>query len=105
MSPSGRERLLEFDPGPFASGDFDGDGNLDLVVGSYFNESLSLVRNGGGASFALAGTFSITDGQAPWTSVSLEPVDLDGDGDLDLVVGIYQDVSRFSILPNDGQGV
>ena len=84
-----------------AMGDLDGDGDLDLLLGSKIDPSdgtrarLQLYRNEGTASapaFRLADTLDLADAyhQAPALG------DLDGDGDLDLLIGTWnQDVLYF----------
>ena len=79
------------DEGPGLPGDWDGDGDVDLLVrrwaGADFQEMHLLVNEGGG-SYADGGTASTTDflpdiaGVEPESSFA---VDLDQDGDLDLV--------------------
>ncbi|MBP2295727.1 beta strand repeat-containing protein [Azospirillum rugosum] len=68
--------------------DIDGDGDLDVVIGGKFN-SFAVYRNVGttaAPSFTLVGTnpFGLTG--AP-TFVAPSLVDIDGDGDLDLLAG------------------
>lgn len=64
------------------AGDIDGDGDLDLVISRNTARELVLVNNG-------TGTFA--DASATWmpdvvdTTQDLKLVDLDGDGDLDLI--------------------
>ncbi len=86
-----------------ALGDVDRDGDLDLFVGNFAQQSRLYLNNG-------AGTF--TDATAarlpagPHGTRSLALGDLDGDGDLDLVVGNTSHlVGEQSLLYlNDGSG-
>ena len=100
-----------------ASGDIDGDADVDLWVESTGGANVAshfMVNNGDG-------TFTIDDGRAPdellhnpppefWRHVGNDLVDLDNDGDLDLVLGQIRDldpthINQFSIvLANDGAG-
>ena len=75
--------------------DLDGDGDLDLVVGEYHG-TLSTYRNGtNGASGdfeALTGAANPLDGIDVGFDSTPSFVDIDGDGDLDLVVGEYEGI-------------
>jgi len=69
-------------------GDVDGDGDLDLVVGNYVSQANRLYLNNGTADpFNDVSGSDITSDAHNTLSVSLG--DVDGDGDLDLVVGNY----------------
>jgi uncharacterized protein (DUF2141 family) len=70
-----------------AFGDLDGDGDLDLLLGTW-NQGLSLYRNDGSARqsrFALIDSAYITLTRGSNATPALG--DIDGDGDLDLFVG------------------
>jgi hypothetical protein len=81
--------------GPGYPGDFDGDGDLDLVIGQYVNlafQQMELLTNSGGGSFVDAGpagpagvNFTYGTSIAPRARDAIAR-DLDGDGDVDLVV-------------------
>ncbi len=75
--------------------DWDGDGDLDLVCGS-FKGGVYLLRNvGAGEGIAFAAPEALVPRDVlptlplPNEACYVEPVDYDGDGDLDLVVGGY----------------
>jgi photosystem II stability/assembly factor-like uncharacterized protein len=74
-----------FNAESIASGDFDGDGKIDIAIGNLYDHNVNLYLNksslgnisfGGGYSFQ-------TDGNSP-SCIGLK--DIDGDGKLDLVV-------------------
>ncbi|GIW53221.1 MAG: hypothetical protein KatS3mg081_2576 [Gemmatimonadales bacterium] len=70
-----------------ALGDLDGDGDLDLLLGT-FRDRLMLYRNegtGGRFRFVLADTAFVVITRGSNTTPALG--DLDGDGDLDLLIG------------------
>ncbi|MCA9525136.1 MAG: IPT/TIG domain-containing protein, partial [Myxococcales bacterium] len=121
----GRGRLVGA-PSPFndlpgdwlnvALADVDADGDLDVLLPQDYVEGLSrpgtpaiaLYLNDGRAGFRAA--HERIRGLPPLPAFEVVPADLDGDGDLDLVVAIYGllfadgriEASRSAILLNDG---
>ena len=85
-----------------ALGDIDGDGDLDLFVGEA-SGTINFYRNGGGAG---APNFELVSDQ--WQDVDVgrrsHPalVDLDGDGDLDMVIG--NEDGDLQLMVNQGAG-
>ncbi|NND35437.1 MAG: T9SS type A sorting domain-containing protein, partial [Saprospiraceae bacterium] len=69
-----------------AFGDYDGDGDLDLLVGNY-NDPLLLYQNNEGSYTLLDSLQNPFHGLSEDLYQAPEFVDLDNDGDLDLVVG------------------
>jgi hypothetical protein len=64
-----------------ATGDFNGDGDLDLAVANLATDDVSVLRGGSGASFSAATTFKAGDGPR-----SIVAADFNHDGDPDLAV-------------------
>ncbi len=86
------------DPGAICSGDFDGDGHVDLAVANLSLDNLSVWINDGSGAFSLDATYGV--GGDPR---GMAAGDLDGDGYLDLVVADSSD-HQISVLINDGDG-
>jgi hypothetical protein len=87
----------EFGQG-LASGDYDGDGVRDIIIGDRYAESADLSYPPGQAyAFVgpLSGTTSAADADATWTGVEdfdragedVAAADVDGDGSLDVLIG------------------
>ncbi len=94
---AGRIPLCKSPSGSGILGDFDGDGDLDLVVGSMKRDQLFL--NDGKGRFTEDPAFS---GAAPsWPSSVFFAQDMDKDGDLDIFAGDWE--KGFFFL-NDGKG-
>ena len=96
-----REQALTVErfPRALTSGDFDGDGDNDLITANKdadTSSTLSLLYNQGD------GAFTRTDIAAGVRASSITSTDLDGDGDLDLVTANFFTVEVFW---NDGSGV
>ena len=84
-----------------AWGDYDSDGDLDLIVTNGSLGANKLYRNEGTATFSeVAGTAGVldhtTDQTAAWG-------DYDNDGDLDLYLGLHAGTDR--LLRNNGAGI
>jgi len=82
--------------GGLASGDFDGDGDIDLATG--FKYSLSIRMNDGAGNFTLAQSVSVGS-----YVKGIAAGDLDRDGDLDLLV-TSGSASAIRLVTNDSSG-
>ena len=85
-------------PGALASGDFNRDGKLDLVVGSSGSDDLIVFSGDGRGGLTRAGTFAA--GPQP-TEIAV--ADFDRDGRLDLAVANHG-IPLVTILLGDGRG-
>jgi len=82
-------------PAAVVAGDFNGDGNLDLVVGYTQSETLDLLLGKGNGTFQ-----PIVSVPAASNAVALAVTDLNGDGNADLVVATGSDGEIVTILGN-----
>jgi tetratricopeptide (TPR) repeat protein len=88
-------------------GDFDNDGKTDLAVFGY--QTLALWRNNGDGSFTdLTAKSGLPANPGSW-ALTAAWVDADHDGDLDLFVGNFADLSQFpdkdsAVFPDDFAG-
>jgi Bacterial Ig-like domain/Peptidase M10 serralysin C terminal/FG-GAP-like repeat/RTX calcium-binding nonapeptide repeat (4 copies)/Putative Ig domain/Bacterial Ig domain len=86
--------------------DIDGDGDLDLLVGEYYG-TLKYYKNTGSA---IAPSYAVQTGTAnPFDSIDIGDysaptlADIDGDGDLDLLVGASDGTLKY--YKNTGSGI
>jgi hypothetical protein len=75
--------------------DFDGDGDLDIIIGGYYG-NVSYIQNDDGSYSSESNPFSYVD---VYYYANPAMADLDNDGDLDLVVGGLYGI--FSYFEND----
>ena len=85
-----------------ATGDFDGDGRLDVVVADRDGNSANVLLNNGGGGFRAPLTFATGNPGAFWVATD----DFNGDGKLDLAVAhVFPDGSnnsKLSVLLSSG---
>jgi hypothetical protein len=82
----GTDPAVGTNPVGVATGDMDGDGDLDLVANNYGNGTVSVRLNGGDATGSNTGTFSGGSDPAVGPNPNLVTLaDLDGDRDLDML--------------------
>ena len=91
---SGDFDLGDEEPRAVASGDFDGDGRLDVAIGNVSGSISIFIGEEGDA-------FTHLSDVAAGSLNDLEAVDLDGDGDLDLALAGN---GRMAVLDNQGGG-
>ena len=78
--------------------DFDGDGDTDVVTAASISDQFAWYENDGTMSFAL---HVIDDTNNADEAREIEPVDLDGDGDMDVVTAAFLS-DQFAWYENDG---
>jgi hypothetical protein len=83
-----------------AAGDFNGDGNLDLVTDSWADDRVLVLFGDGKGSFATPGTY-VDVGRHPYQRVRV--ADLNGDGKADIVSPNLEG-DNVTILLGDGTG-
>ena len=83
---------------PNEPGDFDNDGKTDVAVSATDSGGVWISRGAGDGTFAASQ--SVLTGSEPH---GIAVLDVDGDGDLDIVDAVYGD-SRLALLLNDGSG-
>jgi flagellin len=89
-----RQTLSSSNSGQVAVGDFDGDGQIDIVESE--GTTVRSFRNQGGFSFQQVSTVT-----SSFTPAGLELIDLDGDGRLDLWL---RSTNQFSVSTGNGDG-
>jgi hypothetical protein len=96
-----------FDTWGLATGDFNGDGKLDIATVNFNENSVNVFLGNGDGTFD--GTFSYTFSGSPNSPISIIAADVNGDSKLDLVVVNYNSLSvsfggTVSIFFGNGDG-
>ena len=95
-----------FGPTSFATGDLDGDGDVDILVGDSFfgSPGISVLKNNGDQTFAAPVYYSLPLNQVVG-EVALS--DFDSDGDLDAfatIRGDFDQMTKIKVWRNNGNG-
>lgn len=88
-------------PDGIAHGDFNGDGFIDLAITTDTPDKVSILKNNGNGTFAAPVNVPTGSGTGP---NFVRAVDIDGDGDTDLIVALHNS-NQIMILTNNGLGV
>src|SRR5262249_39096835 len=91
-------------PGPLASGDFNKDGLLDVVVANVGDSTVQVLTNTGTMDFTVGSAIPVLNQTAPRSQPSaILTADLNKDGAPDVIV-VSQNDAALQILLNDGTG-
>jgi hypothetical protein len=102
MSPASSIVPAGANPTLLAAGDFNGDGKLDLAVANGNTHTIDILLSNGDGTFTNGASFSVGSGPAS-QPISMDVGDFNGDGHLDLVVGVGPD-STLQVFLGDGTG-
>jgi len=91
---------VNFQASPNEPSDFDRDGNADIAVANTSSDSVSIVLGNGDGTFAPQQEVPV-GGDVRGIAV----LDVDGDGDTDIVNTNFSGPAAFSLLVNDGTGM
>ena len=90
---------IGFESSPNDAGDFNNDGNVDAAIGAALSDTVSIALGAGNGMFAIT-QISVGD-EAHGVAV----LDVDGDGDSDVVNSNRGSSNNLSLLINNGAGV
>jgi hypothetical protein len=86
---------------PNEPADFDNDGRMDLCVAAAMDDNVWILRGAGDGTFSSVQEVELPPGAEPH---GITPIDVDGDGDLD-IVNANVGSNDLSLMLNDGAGV
>ncbi len=90
-------------PTSIHASDVDNDGDMDLIITSWFPTDIHLLKNDGNGNFSYSQTI-ISKNMGDW---NIDISDIDGDGDMDMICSytyLYYGISEFFWIENDGTG-
>ena len=94
------DKVHNTEPTVIATGDLDGDGKPDVVIGNKFTYNLSIYRNNSGRTGSISYETPVIFGISQNPS-SLTIADINGDGKQDIII-TSTSTSGFTILKNEG---
>jgi hypothetical protein len=95
-----------YNPGDIALADFDNNGRLDLAVTPGDRDIVDVLRGDGRGGFARTSrsAYTVTTAIEPFNKRTLQVIDLNGDGNLDIVTANGRRRNTFGVLFGDGRG-
>ncbi len=87
---------LDAQPWMIAAGDVNGDGNVDVVSANSWQDNTQVILGDGNGGMGTPTVYAQPDGEFP---LAIDLGDLDGDGDLDMVVSNYNG-NNFYVYEN-----
>jgi hypothetical protein len=91
-------QTIGFESSPNDAGDFNNDGNVDAAIGAAISDTVSIALGAGN------GMFAITQKAVGDEAHGVVVLDVDGDGDSDIVNSNRGTSNNLSLLVNDGAG-
>ena len=90
---------LNFPPANIVSGDFNNDGNTDVIVSNYDSLKYTVLLNNGAGGFTLGEEMT-----GEFKPYSIAFTDIDNDRDLDMIISTNEE-NKIRILRGTGQGI